>query len=433
MRLPEAVLLDAPPPGAQHDALHAHAAAWRMLLASNAAWALVIQRGVLLATTLRESLKALVADASARQMHMGAAPAEWRIVHLLAVTNQPHLEGTSHGSLLRVAPIDAAGAPAYLLSRHGAAMALAQCDARGHADVSGPGDAEEALYATLGQGHGCYACARVVALVADDGSAEAASAAPVPTTQRELVSQLTLAGCFALPGEHDTKLAVACMVALDRARFAPAGTPAQAVYRDAPLHLPGTVMSAPSSHARAAATLLPAVKGRAAARVLDIGAGSGYVSALLALLIAATGSDDGGGSDGGGGDGHHERARVVVLERDDALAQSATAAATAALLATSLSGRHAAAEALVAVGADGRDGYPPLAPYDAIYVGGSCACVPPALVAQLAVGGRLLLAVGESDAPQDLTLVERHADDRAGEPRVRQTVLVSGTMMYGLR
>ena len=80
------------------------------------------------------------------------------------------------------------------------------------------------------------------------------------------------------------------------------------------------------------------------------------------------------------------------------------------------------------------DGFSPLAPYDAIYVGGSCAQIPQALVEQLRPGGRLLLCVGEADAPQELTLVERLDTNEPGRrAKVRMTVLQHGLMMYGLR
>ena len=90
--------------------------------------------------------------------------------------------------------------------------------------------------------------------------------------------------------------------------------------------------------------------------------------------------------------------------------------------------RRRLAAVLETASGDGRAGYALLAPYDAIYVGGSCASVPEALVSQLKVGGRLLLAVGEADAPQDLTLVEK-----VSASRTRRTVLRGGIMMYGLK
>ena len=60
-----------------------------------------------------------------------------------------------------------------------------------------------------------------------------------------------------------------------------------------------------------------------------------------------------------------------------------------------------AADCIRSVGGDGRRGHAPSAPFDAIYLGGSCPEVPASLVEQLAVGGRMLLCVGDEDAPQE--------------------------------
>jgi protein-L-isoaspartate(D-aspartate) O-methyltransferase len=54
---------------------------------------------------------------------------------------------------------------------------------------------------------------------------------------------------------------------------------------------------------------------------------------------------------------------------------------------------------------DGRLGWPEAAPFDAILVAAAPARIPPALLAQLAPGGRLVLPVGGAD--QSLVLVER--------------------------
>jgi protein-L-isoaspartate(D-aspartate) O-methyltransferase len=102
-------------------------------------------------------------------------------------------------------------------------------------------------------------------------------------------------------------------------------------------------------------------------RILDIGTGSGYHAAILAWL------------------GGH----VWSIERHAALSEQA---------ARNLAG---VANVTLLVG-DGTRGHPPEAPYDAINVAASAARVPSALTEQLAVGGRLVLPVGER-----LVVVER--------------------------
>jgi protein-L-isoaspartate(D-aspartate) O-methyltransferase len=58
---------------------------------------------------------------------------------------------------------------------------------------------------------------------------------------------------------------------------------------------------------------------------------------------------------------------------------------------------------------DGSLGMPEAAPYDAIIVSAAAPRIPQALIDQLAVGGRLLIPVGESEQ-QVLQLVQRNAD-----------------------
>lgn len=57
--------------------------------------------------------------------------------------------------------------------------------------------------------------------------------------------------------------------------------------------------------------------------------------------------------------------------------------------------------------ADGYLGWPTAAPYDGIIVTAGTAEIPPALIEQLALHGRLIIPVGQSRAYQELTLVQR--------------------------
>jgi protein-L-isoaspartate(D-aspartate) O-methyltransferase len=112
-------------------------------------------------------------------------------------------------------------------------------------------------------------------------------------------------------------------------------------------------------------------------KVLEIGTGSGYQTALLSLLASM----------------------VFSVERVPALAQGArTALATAGVR-----------NVTVLVG-DGTLGWRPFAPYDAILVSAASPEVPAPLVEQLASGGRMVIPLGDR-ASQVLTLVERHGDE----------------------
>lgn len=98
-------------------------------------------------------------------------------------------------------------------------------------------------------------------------------------------------------------------------------------------------------------------------RVLEVGTGSGYQTALLAALGA----------------------EVYSIERLPALAERARDA-----LETRGFDVH------LRVG-DGSAGWPEAAPFDAIIVGAAAATIPGALLAQLAEGGRLIVPVGTRD------------------------------------
>jgi protein-L-isoaspartate(D-aspartate) O-methyltransferase len=111
-------------------------------------------------------------------------------------------------------------------------------------------------------------------------------------------------------------------------------------------------------------------------KVLEIGTGSGYQTALLALLASM----------------------VFSIERVPQLAQSAKAALAGSGI----------RNVTVLVG-DGTLGWRPFAPYDAILVSAASPEIPAPLVDQLASGGRMVIPLGDREA-QTLTLVERGGD-----------------------
>ena len=119
----------------------------------------------------------------------------------------------------------------------------------------------------------------------------------------------------------------------------------------------GQAMLAPKVEAR----LLQALQLARHERVLEVGAGSGYMAALLA----------------------HKAQHVVTLEIEPDLA---------AMAAASL--RHAGVVNAAVRQADGACGLADEAPFDAIVLSGSVAAVPQVLLDQLKLGGRLVAIVG---------------------------------------
>jgi protein-L-isoaspartate(D-aspartate) O-methyltransferase len=162
---------------------------------------------------------------------------------------------------------------------------------------------------------------------------------------------------------------LAAMATVPRHLFVPPPYREQA-YEDIPLPIgQGQTISQPYI----VALMTQALRLTPTGRVLEIGTGSGYQSAVLAQITP----------------------HVWSVETLPELAQAAQERL-----------RELGCPVQVKVG-DGRLGWPEHAPYDAIIVTAASPDVPPALVAQLADNGRLVIPVGESAWDQTLWLVER--------------------------
>ena len=153
------------------------------------------------------------------------------------------------------------------------------------------------------------------------------------------------------------------MLRVPRHEFAPERYREQA-YEDHPLPIgEGQTISQPYI----VASMLQALHLSPQDKVLEVGTGSGYLTALLAELAP----------------------EVVSIERHASLAERAR-------------------ELLAGMGytnvrimvADGSRGFAELAPYDAIIVSAAAPELPRALIEQLADGGRMIIPVGSDDSQQ---------------------------------
>ena len=150
-------------------------------------------------------------------------------------------------------------------------------------------------------------------------------------------------------------------------------------YEDAALPIgTGQTISQPFTQAR----YLEALGLKGTEKVLEIGTGSGYQTALLAALAS----------------------QVFSIERVRSLAESAQAALRAA----------GVSNVSLLVG-DGTLGWSAYAPYHAILVAAGGPEVPPPLVEQLAPDGRMIIPLGARGA-QTLTLVRRSAEGVRATP-----------------
>jgi protein-L-isoaspartate(D-aspartate) O-methyltransferase len=142
------------------------------------------------------------------------------------------------------------------------------------------------------------------------------------------------------------------------------------VYEDHPIPIgEGQTLSQPYI----VAIMLEALALQPSDRVLEVGTGSGYLTALLSELTQ----------------------HVYSVERHSSLARAAQARLT-----------HLGCTNVDVLLGDGSGGLPERAPFDAIIVSAAAPQIPPPLLGQLREGGRMVIPVGPSHA-QELQLVRR--------------------------
>mmetsp|Transcript_40768 Transcript_40768/g.130093 ORF Transcript_40768/g.130093 Transcript_40768/m.130093 type:complete len:198 (-) Transcript_40768:106-699(-) len=168
---------------------------------------------------------------------------------------------------------------------------------------------------------------------------------------------------------------------VDRGHFSPSGGQA---YHDSPQVIGyGATISAPHMHAFClellAGHLVPG------ARALDVGSGTGYLSAVMAQMVGPEG-------------------RVVGVEHIPQLVEMSL---------TNMrkdpdNGKLMDSGRVRLLEGDGYQGFVEGGPYNAIHVGAAAPHVPPALTEQLKPGGRLVIPVGEFE--QGLMVIDKGGD-----------------------
>ncbi|XP_039064529.1 protein-L-isoaspartate O-methyltransferase 1-like isoform X2 [Hibiscus syriacus] len=170
------------------------------------------------------------------------------------------------------------------------------------------------------------------------------------------------------------------METIDRGLFVPDGTSA---YVDSPMPIGyNATISAPHMHATCLQLLEENLQ--PGVHALDVGSGTGYLTACFALMVGPQG-------------------RAVGVEHIPELVassiQTIEKSAAAPLLKEGSLSLHAS---------DGRQGWPECAPYDAIHVGAAAPEIPQPLLDQLKPGGRMVIPVGNMF--QDLKVVDKNLD-----------------------
>lgn len=170
-------------------------------------------------------------------------------------------------------------------------------------------------------------------------------------------------------------------------------------YQDSPQRIGWNItISAPHMHAHAlellCAHLKPGMKG------LDVGSGSGYLTACMSLMVG-------------------EEGRVVGIDHIEPLVS-----ASVENIKKDGKGDLLESGQLKLVVGDGRLGWAEDGPYDAIHVGAAAPTLPEALVEQLAPGGRMVIPVGPQGGDQSLDQVEKDMQGRVSKKRLFGVIYV---------
>lgn len=208
---------------------------------------------------------------------------------------------------------------------------------------------------------------------------------------KELVQKLILQGVLSTPRIIDAFRAV------DRRFFVPKGM-RRSAYENEPLPIgEGQTISQPLTVAIMVELLAP----KEGERILEIGFGSGYQTAILAKLVGDTG-------------------HVYAIERIESLYEFGKRNLD----------RFGIFNATLILG-DGSQGYQEYAPYSGIIIDAAATAIEKSWKAQLALGGRLVVPVGKTRDEQTLMKLTKVGKDEfkiKEQPGFRFVPLIRGSM-----
>lgn len=171
-------------------------------------------------------------------------------------------------------------------------------------------------------------------------------------------------------------------------------------YMDSPQSIGmGQTISAPHMHAHVLEEIYPALKGKDDVKILDVGCGSGYLTAALGRWVHARPDDT----------DTHDNNNILGVRSGKVFGIDVHQHLV------DLTRRNIGREdgdlikdGIVKVSLrDGWVGMPEEAPFDAIHVGASAESLPYQLVQQLKVGGVLIIPIGRQDEAQTLYKIQR--------------------------
>ena len=135
------------------------------------------------------------------------------------------------------------------------------------------------------------------------------------------------------------------------------------------------------------------------AKALDVGFGSGYLTAAMSEMIGNKGC-------------------VVGIEHIQQLCEFAK---------NNISKHHKEKldnKKIILVQGDGRQGYKDLAPYDCIHVGAAAPKIPEELIKQLNFGGRLVIPVGGQREDQYIYIIDKDKNGKITQRREMGVIFV---------
>lgn len=142
-------------------------------------------------------------------------------------------------------------------------------------------------------------------------------------------------------------------------------------------------------------------------KVLEVGSGSGYHAAICAELVAPSGAKNSG--------------HVFTVERIPELVE----------FAKNNLAKSGYSDSVTVILGDGTCGYPEEAPYNGILVTAAGPRVPPPLVDQLCLCGKLVIPVGGQGMYQELILVEKQKSGKVIQKNVGGVAFVPLVGKYG--
>jgi protein-L-isoaspartate(D-aspartate) O-methyltransferase len=184
-----------------------------------------------------------------------------------------------------------------------------------------------------------------------------------------------------------------CLISVDRGYFFDGSLSS---YEDSPKNIGyNATISAPHMHGFALEYLkdhlIPGTN------VLDVGSGSGYLTLCMAEMMGYQGS-------------------VIGIEHIRELVEKSIRniqRCKPGILASS---------SIHMIEGDGRNGYPPFAPYKVIHVGAAAEEIPESLISQLDLGGRMMIPVGKLGRSQKIMIVDK---DTQGNINIKNELSVS--------